>query len=176
LDLVARRGRQASSFALMEGAENLLVKAMWRWREDQSRALGYVDVALKLPFDEHERTVPAASTAIFLLFSMVTDELEESAEGDTLWLDAALNVLDQAEPTARFHLRDVLVAIDQDYSVGTLEHRRLRAAVKSIPPRRPLRELTDLGVEQLRAEVVSVVGACVAYQEELERLFEESTA
>lgn len=120
-------------------------------------------------------TVPAASTAIFLLFSMVTDELEESAEGDTLWLDAALNVLQTKlnRPLVSTCAMSwsPLIRLQRRHP----EHRRLRAAVKSIP-RGLLRELTDLGVEQLRAEVVSVVGACVAYQEELERLFEESTA
>lgn len=176
LDALSRRQRQASSFALMEGAENLLVKAMRRWRDDQPRALGYVDVALRLPFDDHERTVPAASVASFLLFSMVTDELEDCPEGDTLWLDAALQVLDHAEPTARFHMRDVLAAIDQDYVVSDQEHRRLRAAVKRIPPRPPLRDLTDLGLKQLRAEVASIVDSCVDYQEALEQLAQETTA
>lgn len=159
----------------MEGAENLLVKAVSRWRDDQPRALRYLHVASKLPFDDNERVLPAAAMADFMLFSMITDELEDCAEGDESWLDAALRVLARAEAGARFHIRDALVSIDQEYDLSTRENRRLRAAVESIPPRPELGQRSDLDPRQLHVELALVMESCVAYQEELGRMLDEGT-
>lgn len=174
LDALWRRKLGESSVALLEGAENLLAKAVKWWQDDRPRALGYIERASRLPFDDHERVLPAASAAGFLLYTMVVDEFEDCPEGDTLWLDAALQVL-EVDTTARFYLRDVLVTADQDYDVSADEHRLLRAAVEPIPPRPVLRALTDLGPDRLRDEVIAIVDVCVAYQEALEQIALETT-
>jgi hypothetical protein len=64
-------------------------------------------------------------------------------------------------------LRDVLVAIDQDYVLSPTEHRRIRAAVASIPERAELHDLA-LTTSELREHVVAILQAHRDYQHTLQ--------
>jgi hypothetical protein len=170
-DVTSVSGRTLRPFsqASHEAASNLLAKARRALaRGDADRATRYVDRAVALPFDAHERALPAAWSAHLDLFCLVTDALDRSAPDDSAWLAAALDVLSTAEDEARFDLRDVLQVIDQDYLLNRDEHRRLRAATATVPPPTPLEDLVDLSADELRRNVLAVVAACNAYEAALE--------
>lgn len=163
------RRQQATSEAYLGGAENLLAKALRVWRDDRSRAVAYLDQAAALPFDEFEEAWPAAMAARFRLFDTLVDELEASAGEDNIWLEAALAVLNTLDTSARFDLRDILKAIDQDYDITDRERLLLRAMIAPIPARAELRDL-DVTTSELRGHIVAILDACVAYEDELEGL------
>jgi len=75
------------------------------------------------------------SRCTWTCFCAVADAIEQADADDSRWLDAALQVLEKAAAPAAFDLRDVLVAIDQDHVLRPIEHRRIRAAIASIPER-----------------------------------------
>lgn len=95
--------------------------------------------------------------------------LEESAEEDSRWLDAAVAALSSADEAGRCTMRDVLAAIDQDYQLLTRERRVLRAAVDGVPARPELRDL-QLSQHELGDAVMSVLDVCRAYRLALERI------
>ena len=103
------------------------------------------------------------------LFCAVADAIEQADADDSRWLDAALQVLEKAAAPAAFDLRDVLVAIDQDHVLRPIEHRRIRAAIASIPERAELRDL-DLTTPELGEHVMSILDARRAYGRALDTL------
>lgn len=167
---VSGRVMQHFSFAGQEAARNLLVKARRALgSEDLDPAGGYVDRAVRLPFDDHEGAAPAALEAHMALFCAVTDAAEQAAEDDQRWLDAALLVLDHADERAACDLRDVLVAIDQDYTLSAHERRRIRSAIATVPDRAELRDL-QLCPTELRAHILSTLRALADYEATLRTL------
>jgi len=123
------RALSAVSFGLHTAAENLLVKALRAARSgDVERAEAYVTRAVRLDFDDHEQVHPAPQQAQMLLFTAVTDALEECELGDGRWLDAALTVLPDCEEHARAELLSVLADVDHDWHVEPHESRQIRAA------------------------------------------------
>ena len=122
--------RQASA----EAARNLLHKAQHALDEDnEDRARAYVTRAVQLPFDEEEGAIPAAWEAHMLLFTAVTDALEDSDEDDTAWLDAALQALQSAGAMGRSCLATTLEEVAGDYELWPRERKRLMAAIDGIP-------------------------------------------
>lgn len=171
-DAEAASGRllQRFSVAGQQAATNLLVKAERALdRGETERARAYVDRATRLPYDRHEETHPVAMEAHMQLFCLVTDVLEESAEDDSDWLNAAVAALSSADEAGRCTMRDVLAAIDQDYQLRRQERRALRAAVDGVPARPELRDLR-LSHHELRDAVMSVLEVCRAYRLALESM------
>lgn len=170
VEAVSGRALQPFSFAGQRAAENLLVKARRALDEgDARRARALVDRAARLPFDHHERAAPVALAVHMDLFCLVTDALERAEPDDSRWLDAATGVLEGADPAAACDLRDVLVAIDQDYSLRGPEHRQIQAAIASVPHRAEFRDL-ELDAAELGEHVLSILGACGNYQRALQAL------
>jgi len=169
-DALALSGRTRRRFsdASHLAAENLLEKAYRAWREHPPRAAAYVDKAARLPYDDHERVFPVAAAAIMRLFDLLVDELEDADEDEDLWLDVALTVLRGTTSSARFDMRDMLLALDQDWNDVERRHRKIRAASELIPPQTALRELQDLTPDHLRDRVMAILELCVTYEEELE--------
>lgn len=131
----SRRIRQQTSLVSQTKAANLLSKAARAIDDaDMVKARGYVDRAVRLPFDHHEESHPAAWTASVDLFSLVVDEMEGCSDDDGHWLDAAIEVMTRSDETGRFALRDVLTVIDKDFTIGDTERADLRAATASVPP------------------------------------------
>jgi hypothetical protein len=160
-DVEAHSGRvlQPFSFAGRRAADNLLIKAKRALGDhDTDRARALVDRAARLPFDEHEKAAPVALAVHMQLFCVVADTIEESAQDDPRWLDAAVEVLRGAEEAAAYDLRDVLVAIEHDYALSPPEHTTIRAAVASIPSRAELRDL-ELTAAELGDHVMSILHA-----------------
>lgn len=161
---VSDRTLQPFSISGWMGAENLLTKARRAIDAgDLDRARKLVDRAARLPYDDHEQAAPAALAAHMELFNVVTDALEEAYADDSRWLDAALAVLTTADEPARYDMRDVLAAIDQDYALNPPESSRLRSAIAPIPHRAALKDL-DLTETALGDEVISILIACEAYR------------
>jgi hypothetical protein len=166
VELASGRTLAPISRGLWSGAENLLGKAVRALRTgDADRAAALVARATSLPFDEHEKSAPAALAAHLMLFSLVTDVLESSPEGDQRWLDVAIEVLDSSDELARQDLRDVLAAIDQDYELTAAEHRRLRAAIRTVAPSPELRDMTDLTPAQLADRVMAILRITLRFEE-----------
>jgi hypothetical protein len=129
------RAMSVVSVGLHTAAENLLVKALRAARSgDLERAEVYVTRAVRLDFDHHEQVHPAPRQAQMLLFTAVTDALEECELGDGRWLDAALTVLPDCDEHARVELLSVLADIDHDWHVEPDESRRIRAAIADLAP------------------------------------------
>ena len=168
-DVESMTGRTLQPFSIagQQAAGNLLAKARRALDEhDHDRAKAFVDRAVRLPYDDHERAAPAAIAAHMELFCLVVDILEESTVGDSRWLDAAIAVLANADEPAQCDIRDILVAIDHDYSLTPPERSRIQAAITSVPARAELRDL-PLDATELGAQVLSILIACSQYLEEL---------
>jgi hypothetical protein len=168
-DVESMSGRTLQPFSIagQQAAANLLTKAR-RALDDHNpdRARAFVDRAVRLPYDDHEKAAPAAIAAQMELFCLVTGTLEQSAVGESSWLEAAITVLADADEAARCDMRDVLTAIDHDYSLTTLERSRIHSAIASVPPRAELRDLPVHSTE-LTAHVLSVLTACARYRHAL---------
>jgi hypothetical protein len=165
-DVHATSGQTLQPFSIagQQAATNLLVKAHRALDDgDNNRARRFVDRAVSLPYDEHECAAPVALATHMDLFCLVTDALERSETDDSRWLDAAEEVLDNVDETGRCDMRDVLVAIDHDYSISAEEHRRIRAAVTPIPDRAELRD-RHLTPTELGNQVMSILHACGRYR------------
>jgi hypothetical protein len=166
VELASGRALAPISRGMWVGAENLLAKAARALKSnDVDRAEALVERATSLPFDDHEGCAPAALAGHMILFSLVTDVLEGTDHGDERWLDVVIEVLDSSEEFARQDLRDVLVAIDQDYELSAAEHRRLRAAVRTVAPSPELRDLPELSPAELADRVMAILRITLRFEE-----------
>jgi hypothetical protein len=148
------------SLAQMDAATNLLEKALRALDNgDEDRARRFVERAVALPYDEHERMHPAAMMAQQQLFSAVTDALDD---GGDEWLDAATDTFASAPEQARYTLRDVLKEVLQDYELSGGEERRLRRITKDVPERAELPDL-ELPPEQLVPAVLEVLEGVIHF-------------
>lgn len=167
-ELESRRTLSLFSRAGLTAADNLLTKAARALVEgDQERVGHFVNRAVALGYDEHEQTVPAACAAGMLLFCAVTDELEDSEEGDAAWLEAALAAMAAGSGWGQSEMRHVLVTVMQDYAVTPRESQLVRAAIAGVPERTELRDTTMTGLELVEA-VTSVLHMLNAYLAALE--------
>jgi hypothetical protein len=148
------------SMAQMDAATNLLHKALRALDDgDEDRARRFVERAVALPYDEHERMHPAAMMAQQQLFSAVTDALDN---GGDEWLDAAAGTFVTAPEQGRFTLRDVLKEVRQDYQLSDREERRLRRITQDVPERAELPDL-ELAPEQLAPAVLQVLESVIQF-------------
>lgn len=163
-EFVSGRTMQRFSFAGQEAATNLLTKAIHALDSDErDRARRYVDRAVRLPYDRHEETEPVAMAVHMMLFSDVTDAVEDSDEDDPAWLETAIGVMSTAGECGRCTMRDVLTAIDQDYQLRRVESASLRTAVADVPARPELRDLR-LEPHEMGDCVMSVLAVCRDYR------------
>ena len=150
----------AQSSALHQGAENLLTKALDALAKDQpERAQALVRRALRIPFDEYEESSPAWWQAYFMVFMAITDEAEDGP-GDQAWLDAALQVEEQATGHGRDAVRLCLEVMDHDYELNAGDSRLIRSRIGK--PRQ-LRDWQDLLPEDDDAAVTAILQVLAAY-------------
>ena len=162
-DLVSGRILQPFSRASHQAASNLVEKAVRAVQvEDLDRARRYVERAAQLPFDRHEEERPLAGEAHMMIYNVVIDELEDAAEDDSGWLDAALDVLAAGDHAVRCEMRDVLTVVDKEYNITARERSALRAAIADVPSRAELRDLV-VDADDLVEIVMSLLEARVAY-------------
>lgn len=164
-ELASGRTLQPFSIAGQRAAANLLTKAVRALDDDDAeRARGFVERAVRLPFDRREDLHPAAEEAHMMLFCLVADELEAGGEGDSRWLDAAIAAQAAAPEAARCTMRDVLVAIDHDYDLTRTERAQLRSVTSEVPDRPELRDLR-LSPDELRECILPVLEVCRDYRD-----------
>jgi hypothetical protein len=167
-DVESISGQVLSPFsrASLQAARNLLAKACRSIEQGEpGRAKAFVDRAVGLPFDEHERAAPAALAAAFGLYDVITDAVEAAEPESSRWLDAALAVLHE-DGSAGFDLRDTLAEIEKVYVLSRDERSRIRSAIADIPDRDALYDL-DLSPAELSSEVMRVVSTWVRFRKAL---------
>jgi len=167
-ELVSGQTRSPFSKGKQAAADNLLAKA------DRALAAGdlervrlLVDRAAALAYDEHEETDPAAQAASMLLFMFVTDTLEETPEGDSSWLDAAVAAITSHDGWGQSEMRHTLLAIRQDYDIDRRERRTIDQVTAAVPERAELPD-TRLGASDLAAAVTSVLQVLHTYRSVLD--------
>lgn len=156
------------STAAMEAADNLLRKAAKALASgDDERAGRMIARAVALPYDRREEMHPAACAATTMLFTTVGDELEERADDDTRWLDAAVQVLPAEAGWGRAELLATLRAVRDDYGLDRHKTRTIDAALAETPDR-PELQAADLPAAELAVAVTAVLEVVVAYVEALD--------
>ena len=143
-DLVSGQTRSRFSRGKHDAADNLLAKADRALvAGDTEKATKFVTRAVGLPYDEYEETDPAAYAAQMLLFMAVSDTLEETPEGDTSWLDAAVDAMASddgpGDGWGRSEMRHALLTVRQDNELDRRERRILDAATAGCPHARAVR-------------------------------------
>ena len=164
VELVSGRTLAPFSRAGLSAADNLLAKADRALAEgDELRAARYVDRAVALNYDDHEQTAPAAFAASMMLFNAVIDALEGSSEGDSRWLDAAVEALSSTIGWGQSEMRHLLLVVRKDYVVEPRESRIIGHAVAEVPVRVDLRDAA-LPPRELAAAVTSVLQTLQTYR------------
>ena len=102
-----------------------------------------------------------------LLFMFVTDTLEQTPEGDSSWLDAAVGAITAHDGWGRSEMRHTLLAIRQDYDLGRSERRTIDQVTAAVPERAELPD-TRLGATDLAAAVTSVLQVLHTYRSVLD--------
>lgn len=145
LILRSARTQQSNHFTQVDGARNLMVKALRALDHgDDERARHYVQVACKLPYDEREQMHHGPWAAHMELYTRITDAVEETEEGDEDWLDASLELMDRVDGIARRQVGTVLNVLAHSYTgleISASERRRIERAVDAP------RSENDLGLE-----------------------------
>ena len=163
VESVTDRTLNPFSTSLQTAAGNLLDKALRALvAGDEARANAFVARACALPFDDHEKSHPAAEEATMALFNIVVDALEESSEMDSGWLDAAGAAAAGADEAARTELANALLSIEQDYDLTRTERAHIIALAATLPQGPELRELR-LPADELAGRVLSVLTLCRDY-------------
>jgi hypothetical protein len=156
------------SSAQVEGAENLLMKAMASLSAGQTdRAEKLIQRVAAMPYDPREEETPGIRAALMLVYDLVVDEFEDSEVGDTAWLDVALAVHEQVDGAGKAHLASTLNGLVLQRTMFTLdseEKRRIRNAVGDAPMEADLGEGPDATVAHRRDVITSLVRTTMALE------------
>lgn len=161
------RFRNQMSRALFDGAHNLLDKAIIALEQDDpERAARFISRAASMPWDDNEESFPGFVATSVLLYTELTDALEDGDPGDEEWLDTALEVLEHAEGIGRDVLASMLNGFDLHegtYELTARERRRIHAAVGSAPLDLLYDVSPDTPVDERIAMITSVMTTTLAY-------------
>ena len=147
----SNRVGQRFSRVYSAAASNLLDKAVVRLRGgDEAAARAFVGRALDLPYDDHEKVVPALWQVHMMLFDAFGDDVEAAEPTDLGWLNRIESVVGEAEGPVQRELRSCLLALF-DMALSSKEQRRLRLVVRDVDNDEPFVGITD------REERVDVV-------------------
>lgn len=153
-----------------EMAGNALRKARAVLAVDPARAERYVDLALRLPYDEFEGKFPAGIEAHLALYCLVTDAAEESEPDDPAWLDAAIDAMRASDPAAKAEMRVVLEIVDHDFKLSAAEQHKLRRAVAEVEPAPTLHD-GDFPGELLKDRIMALLALCDRYDVALDEYY-----
>ena len=155
--------------AQITGAENLLTKAIRALAAgDADRAEALIRRAGQMPYDEREQDSPGVRAASVLVYSLISDRLEDSEEDDTAWLDVVLEVhpgldsLGQAEVASAVHGFVLQAAL---FTLTSTEKRRIRQAFGDAPLEADLGDGPNATVEQRTDIIRSLTLAAAALSE-----------
>lgn len=150
----------------IEACENLVKKARRVWISDRARADRYLELAGRFPYNEPEQAYPLLWACHLELFNEISDTVENSAEHDETWLDAALVLLDHPDEIVRVEVAEVLRNVKQDYRLPKREKKRIAETCAGHP------ELDDflnppIPEATVRAYAAATISAVIQYGDEL---------
>ncbi len=170
LDLVARasgRLRNEMFFAQMDGARNLLDKAMLALvAGEEARASKLIDRVAAMGYDDRELDFVGIRAAVQMLHDAVHDAAEQCDEDDDSWLDAALAALDRATGPGAAQLACVINGFARSGPFIDLPHaerRRISHAVGDAPLEVEHVSGPGASVEERRVVIRSLVEATAAF-------------
>lgn len=173
LDHVVRNSggmRNELSWAALEGAENLLEKAVRAVRAgDEGRATALIERACRMPWDDGHEMFPGPWAAHMMLFVAITDALEVSGEDEEHWLDAALPLLD-GEPVVHRQVAGTLWEVTRGGELAfgeptPHELSRIRAAIDEQPLEVDLGLTAESDVAARADMVRATLDAFIAYDD-----------
>lgn len=155
------------SQAAMRAAENLLVKAVDRMRSgEQDAAERLMGRAAELPFDDHEGVWPGPTIAAQLLFDVIADQSELSAdfeydeEGNQPPFEVYLamrSIKGQLTPVEGEALRAVVQGVlttAGEYGIDRLQEQRMREVLDLLPRGDSQRDLPSDATRQQRLDAI----------------------
>lgn len=150
-----------------EAATNLLTKAVRALDDDdEARAKQLVERAVALPYDDHEQVHPGASMACQLVFTEITETLEDCEDH---WVSALADTFAGATPDAKFALRDVLTDILDDYNLTQEEQHRVRRLIRDVPERAELTDL-DLAPPAMATAILEILDSIISFRDALDEI------
>jgi hypothetical protein len=165
--------------AQITGAQNLLTKAIRALAaEDPDRAEALIQRAAQMPYDEREQDSPGVRAASVLVYSLISDQFENSEPDDLAWLDVVLQVhpgldsLGQAEVASMVHgfvLQGAIVTLT------ATEKRRIQQAFGDAPLEADLGDDPHATVEQRTGIIRSLTRAAAALSEAYARAADTRT-
>lgn len=161
------RVRNLRGDAQLEGAENLLVKAVRRLSAGEAeRARPLVERAAAMPWDAHEEHFPGVRAALMLVYREINDRFEAEYLGEDGWLDVPLAVLPRLGAQAAAEVASVLHGyVLQDYDLSRRETRRIVEATGDAPLEAGIGSDAGLGVPERVAIIDDLLDGVVALQE-----------
>jgi hypothetical protein len=163
---------QGYSTAMHEAATNLVDKASFAVHLGQiHKALGYLRIAERLPYDDYGGARPLALAAHMYAYESVLRAFEL---GEGAWVDAGEVLTDPDEswdPLAMADFRHVLSVIGHDYGTTPREERQLRTLLDNEPVA-TIREKPELAGEELCRVVIDLLAILIAYEYEVEEAAE----
>jgi hypothetical protein len=167
-ELARQSGRLLNerSHSQIIGAENLLTKAVRALDSgDAERAVRLIQRAAQIPYDPREEGSPGVRGASMLVYTLITDRFEASADDDMTWLDVVLNVHSGLNPVGQAEVASVVhgfVLQERLFSVSPAEKRRIQHAFGGAPLEADLGDGPDTTPEQREAIIRSLVMATLA--------------
>lgn len=163
--------------AMREAATNLLHKAVRALEAaDSSKAMAYVRKAATLSDDDDNGgAAPLTLAAHLYALESVLDVLESA---DDVWIDAAEVLLRSTRawtPLAVADFRHVLTVARREYRLTPAHDRRLRALVAGERVA-TIREMQELGGEELCAVVIDLLDLVGKYRRAAETIVAERAA
>ncbi|GAB3197139.1 hypothetical protein GCM10027062_08150 [Nocardioides hungaricus] len=165
-ELVRAEGRRlnARSHAQIDGATNLLTKALARQEAgDAEQADRLIDRAAAMPYDARDEGSPGVRAAGQLVYVLVSDWLEASAEDDMSWLTAAVEAHSRVDGAGRAYLASTVhgfVLQDLFFTTSRAEQRLIRATFADAPLEADLGDGPELPPDG-RASVIRSLLTCV---------------
>ncbi len=127
----------ARSHAQMDGAENLLMKAVRSLAGgDSKRVEKLIRRAAQMPYDPREEGSPGVRAASLLTYRLISDQFEASRYDDTRWLDVVLEVHPRLDASGRAQVASVVhgfVLREAFFDVSAAEKRRIQQVFGDAP-------------------------------------------
>ena len=167
-ELARQSGRMLNelSFAQIAGAENLFTKAMRAFASgDADRAEQLIQRAAQMAYDAREAGSPGVRAATLLVYSLISDQFEACEVDDMSWLDVAIDVHPNLDPTGRAQVASVvhgLVLQGEFFDVSAVEERRIHQTFGDAPLEPELGDGPNSTLEQRHDIIRSLVMAALA--------------
>ena len=145
---------------------NLLTKAIARLDAGESeQADRLVARAAMLPYDPRELGSPGVRGAAQIVYDLVSDQFEVSADDDSRWLTAAVEVYSSVIGPARLNLESVMHSFllqDDLFALSRVEQRLIRKTFGHAPMEAELGDGPEATPAERAVVIVSLLGSARA--------------